>query len=97
MSGKGNCYDNAVAESFFHTLKSEHVYGYYYETHEEAKRSIFWYIESYYNRIRRHSGIDYMSPNDFEKKALKMLNLLSVIPKAHQPQVIRKKRINNTR
>ncbi len=71
MSAKGNCYDNAVAESFFHTLKSEHVYGYYYETREEAKRSIFWYIESYYNRIRRHSGIDYMSPNDFEKKALK--------------------------
>ena len=71
MSGKGNCYDNAVAESFFHTLKSEHVYGFYYETHEEAKRSIFWYIESYYNRIRRHSGINYMSPNDFEKMALK--------------------------
>lgn len=66
MSGKGNCYDNAVCESFFHTLKVELVYQRHYETRDQAKRSIFWYIEAYYNRVRRHSGIDYKSPVDFE-------------------------------
>ena len=71
MSGKGNCYDNAVCESFFHTLKTEHVHRFNYETREQAKRSVFWYIEAYYNRIRRHSGIDYQSPINFEKRALK--------------------------
>jgi len=71
MSGKGNCYDNAVCESFFHTLKTEHVHRFDYETREQAKHSVFWYIEAYYNRIRRHSGIDYQSPINFEKQALK--------------------------
>lgn len=71
MSGKGNCYDNAVCESFFHTLKTEHVHRFDYETREQAKRSVFWYIEAYYNRIRRHSGIDYQSPINFEKQTLK--------------------------
>lgn len=66
MSGKGNCYDNAVCESFFHTLKVELVYQRRYETRDQAKRSIFWYIEAYYNRVRRHSGIDYKSPINFE-------------------------------
>ena len=66
MSGQGNCYDNAVCESFFHTLKAELVYQRNYETQGQAKRSIFWYIEAYYNRVRRHSGIDYKSPIDFE-------------------------------
>ncbi len=66
MSGKGNCYDNAVCESFFHTLKVELVHQRNYETREQAKQSIFWYIEAYYNRVRRHSGIDYKSPIDFE-------------------------------
>jgi putative transposase len=68
MSGKGNCYDNAVCESFFHTLKVELVYQRRYETREQAKRSIFWYIEAYYNRVRRHSGINYKSPIDFENQ-----------------------------
>ena len=71
MSGKGNCYDNAVCESFFHTLKTEHVHRFNYETREQAKQSVFWYIEAYYNRVRRHSGIDYQSPINFEKQALK--------------------------
>jgi putative transposase len=66
MSGKGNCYDNAVCESFFHTLKVELVYQRRYETRDQAKRSIFWYIEAYYNRVRRHSSIDYKSPINFE-------------------------------
>lgn len=49
-SAKGNCWDNAVAESFFHTLKTEWVYYHDYETREEAKQSLFKYIEAYYNR-----------------------------------------------
>lgn len=71
MSGKGNCYDNAMCESFFHTLKTEHVYRFRYETRGQAKRSIFWYIEAFYNRKRRHSSLDYQSPLNFEKQALK--------------------------
>lgn len=67
MSGKGNCYDNAMCESFFHTLKTEHVYRFRYGTREEARRSIFWYIEAYYNRVRRHSSINYQSPLNFEQ------------------------------
>lgn len=69
MSGKGNCYDNAVAESFFHTLKTEHVYRFKYETREQARQSIYWYVEAYYNRVRRHSSVNYQSPVDFEKIA----------------------------
>lgn len=66
MSRKGNCYDNAVAESFFHTLKIEHVYDYRYETRAEAIQSVFEYIEMFYNRQRRHSAIGYRSPVSFE-------------------------------
>ncbi len=67
MSAKGSCYDNAVAESFFHTLKVEHVYDFTYKTRKQAKRSIFWYIEAFYNRKRRHSTIGYVSPMHFEQ------------------------------
>ena len=65
MSGKGNCYDNAVTESFFHTLKTELVYFEKYRTRTEARQSIFEYIEIFYNRIRRHSYLGYVSPVDF--------------------------------
>ena len=68
MSGTGNCYDNAVAESFFHTLKTEHVYQHKFETKEEAKRSLFEYVEIFYNRQRAHSFLGYLSPEEFEKK-----------------------------
>ncbi len=68
MSGKGNCYDNAVAESFFHTLKTELVYFETYHTREEARNSIFEYIEMYYNRIRLHSTLGYCSPVQFEQR-----------------------------
>jgi transposase InsO family protein len=68
MSGKGNCYDNAVAESFFHTIKTECVYSEVYKSKSEAKSAIFDYIEIFYNRQRRHSTIGYMSPVDFEIK-----------------------------
>jgi transposase InsO family protein len=67
---KGNCYDNAVAESFFYTLKTEHVYEYRYETRAEAMQSIFEYIEMFYNRQRRHSALGYRSPVSFELEAM---------------------------
>ena len=66
MSSIGNCYDNAPAESFFGTLKNEWVHHQHYATRAEAKTSIFDYIEVFYNRQRRHSSLDYVSPVDFE-------------------------------
>jgi len=66
MSGQGNCYDNAITETFFHTLKTELVYFENYQTREEARLSIFEYIEVFYNRKRRHSAIGYKTPVDFE-------------------------------
>ena len=66
MSRKGNCWDNAVAESFFATLKNELVYQQKFNTREEAKHAIFEYIEVFYNRIRVHSANDYLSPADYE-------------------------------
>jgi putative transposase len=68
MSGKGNCYDNAVAESFFHTLKVELVHGESFATREDMRRAIFEYIEVDYNRTRRHSNNGYISPLAFENK-----------------------------
>lgn len=67
MSRKGNCYDNAVMESFFHTLKSELVNIEQFQTREEATMKIFDYIEIFYNRQRSHSSIGYMSPIEFEE------------------------------
>jgi transposase InsO family protein len=66
MSRKGNCYDNAVMESFWGTLKTELVYHEKYATREQARRSIFEYIEVFYNRVRRHSSLGYLSPEAFE-------------------------------
>lgn len=66
MSRKGNCWDNAVAESFFGTLKKELVHHEVYETREMAEKSIFEYIEVFYNRQRRHSTLGYLSPAEFE-------------------------------
>ena len=67
MSRKGNCWDNAVSESFFHTLKTELTHHFKYATREEAKQSIFEYIEVYYNRKRLHSANGYRSPVDYEE------------------------------
>ena len=67
MSRKGNCLDNAVAESFFHTLKIELIYQNKFKTREEAKNVIFEYIEVFYNRIRGHSTNNHCSPVDYEK------------------------------
>lgn len=69
MSGRGNCYDNAMVESFFHTLKTEHIYFSNYLTKEEAKQSIFEFIEVFYNRQRIHSSLGYLSPVMYEDLA----------------------------
>ncbi|GFP33004.1 putative transposase, partial [Candidatus Hakubella thermalkaliphila] len=61
MSRKGNCYDNACAETFFSTIKCEMLYHKKYETREEAHMDIFWYIEVFYNRKRRHQALGYMT------------------------------------
>lgn len=68
MSRTGNCYDNAVMESFFGTLKTELVYHESYPTHEAARQSLFEYIEVFYNRQRRHSALGYLSPTQFEAR-----------------------------
>ena len=73
MSGKGNCYDNAQAESFFSRFKAELIEGGHFESVEQARSEIFSYIEGYYNRIRRHSSLGYLSPLEFEKQ-LKIKN-----------------------
>ena len=69
MSRKGNCWDNAVAESFFRTLKEELVHQQRYKTRDDAKQSIFEYIEVFYNQQRLHSSLGYMSPDQFERVA----------------------------
>lgn len=66
MSRRGNCYDNAVMESFWATLKVEEVYRRTYATRAQARQAIFEYIEVFYNRIRRHSALGYVSPEAFE-------------------------------
>jgi transposase InsO family protein len=66
MSGTGNCYDNAMAESFFATLKKGHVFFERFQTREEARRRIFEYLEIFYNQIRRHSSLGYKSPVAYE-------------------------------
>lgn len=66
MSRKGNCWDNAVSESFFHTLKTELVHHHAYQTRAEAKQTVFEYIEVFYNRERLHSANGYLSPVDYE-------------------------------
>ena len=67
MSRQGNCWDNAPMESFFGTLKKELVHHVRYATRQEARVSLFEYIETFYNRIRRHSSLGYVSPDQFEQ------------------------------
>jgi len=68
MSGKGDCYDNAVAESFFSTLEFELLMQNDWHTRDDARRAIFAYIETWYNRKRRHSTLGYLSPADYEQQ-----------------------------
>jgi putative transposase len=81
MSGTGNCYDNAAMESFFHTLKTEHVYFESYKTREQAKKSIFEYVEVFYNRKRSHSTLGYLAPEIFENQWQQKQNLS--LPSVH--------------
>jgi len=67
MSRKGNCWDNSVAESFFATLKKELIYRQYWLSKVHATAAIADYIESFYNRERRHSSIGFISPADYER------------------------------
>jgi transposase InsO family protein len=76
MSRRGNCYDNAQAESFFSRFKAELVEGGIFESVEDARSEVFSYIEGYYNRIRLHSSLGYKSPLEFEKE-LKIKNIRS--------------------
>jgi putative transposase len=70
MSRRGNCYDNAAMESFFSSLKKEKTRGKVYNTREELKAEIFDYIEVFYNRVRRHSYLNYLSPVQFEQQQI---------------------------
>jgi len=67
MSRKGNCWDNAPSESFFHTLKTEMVHHEKFKTRSEAKQAIFEYIEVFYNRQRKHSTIGYIAPMEYDE------------------------------
>jgi transposase InsO family protein len=66
MSGRGNCYDNAQSESFFSRFKAELIEGGIFEDIEQARPEVFSYIEGYYNRIRLHSSLGYLSPIEYE-------------------------------
>jgi transposase InsO family protein len=68
MSRKGNCWDNAVAESFFATLKLELVYQSQWHSRAQARSEVFEYIERFYNRQRRHSALGYLCPDQFERR-----------------------------
>lgn len=69
MSRKGNCWDNAMMESFFATLKKERIHHELFDTRDAARQSVFEYIELFYNPVRRHSALGYMSPEEFEQAA----------------------------
>ncbi len=73
MSRRGDCWDNAVAESFFASLKLELVYQVQWRTRAEVRTAIFEYIELFYNRRRRHSSLGYLSPVDFERRNQRLL------------------------
>jgi transposase InsO family protein len=68
MSRRGNCWDNAVAESFFATLELELIVRSAWDTHDDARVAVFQFIESWYNRRRRHSTLGYISPAAYEEQ-----------------------------
>ena len=68
MSGKGNCYDNSMVETFFKTLKSELVWRTAFQTRAEASQALARYIDGFYNPVRRHSALDCVSPAHFERR-----------------------------
>jgi transposase InsO family protein len=70
MSRKGNCWDNAVAESFFKTIKPELIYNLKFRIIRQAKMAVFEYIEICYNKKRRHSALGYLSPESYNEKLI---------------------------
>ena len=72
MCRKGNCWDNAVMESFFSRMNIEYIYVENYRIVEDARSGIYEYIEMFYNRIRRHSALGYISPHDYEQQFMKL-------------------------
>ena len=78
MSATENCYNNAVAESFFNSLKTECVYTNSYVTRAQARQSIFEYIEVFYNNDPLHSTIGYLTPNEFENNYFSQQQNLSL-------------------
>ena len=70
MSRKGSCYDNACAESFFHSMKIEAIYGERFPTRHSIRQEVFEYIETFYNTVRQHSTLGYISPEAFEATAV---------------------------
>jgi putative transposase len=72
MSRKADCWDNAVAESFFGMMKTELVYHEKLDGHQDTLYSVFEYIEAFYNRERRHSAVKYLAPAEYEKQKLKL-------------------------
>ena len=70
MSRRGNCWDNAVAESFFSNLKSEKIKKRIYKTRQEARSEVFEYIEGFYKPVRRHKHLDQLSPLEFERRQI---------------------------
>ena len=83
MNGVGTWYDNAAVESFFGSLKSELVNDEDYQTRREARTSIFWYIEVFYNRERLHSTLGYLTPADFEAQYQKLQARIGDEPRVH--------------
>jgi putative transposase len=81
MSRKGNCWDNAVAESFFATLKIELAYQTRWSTRAQARREVFEYIEIFYNRRRRHSALGYLNPDEFERRQAEANGCLPECPR----------------
>jgi putative transposase len=71
MSRRGNCYDNGPMESFFSSLKGEHLEHQRFATHAQALAAVFTYVETFYNRVRLHSSIGYRPPNEFEAMLMK--------------------------
>jgi putative transposase len=69
MSGRGNCYDNAIVETFFKTLKSELVWRTIFMNRQHAEAAIGCYIDRFYNPVRRHSSLDFDSPAAYERHA----------------------------
>ncbi|SEG33180.1 Integrase core domain-containing protein [Jhaorihella thermophila] len=69
MSGKGNCYNNSMVEAFFKTIKSELIWPVAWKSRQRAENAIARYIDGFYNPIRRHSSLGFISPVQFERKA----------------------------